>query len=146
MGDAVGHDAARCVGRQAPHRCDDVGIEGHEGKGADSSPATTATARRTSASLPSQRLLISITSGTRPCDLIQKFAQGLDAVAARLEGHGLEVVRRMLGDERPFGLRQPVERLVMEDDGLAVGGELQVAFDRVVLLDRRGEGACACSR
>src|SRR5690606_10354625 len=39
-----------------------------------------------------------------------------------------------------FAARKPLERIVVEDDGDAVGAQMHVALDRVAAFDRRVEG------
>ena len=49
----------------------------------------------------------------------------------RLHRHGIEPALRQ---------RQPVEREIVKDDGLAIGGDLDVAFDGIGMIDRRRGG------
>ena len=44
------------------------------------------------------------------------------------------------GIEPALRQRQPVEREIVKDDGLAIGGDLDVAFDGIGMIDRRRGG------
>src|SRR5262249_25002704 len=69
---------------------------------------------------------------------IAQFAERDHAVRARLEREALER-RRCHGVEPALSIGQPAERIVVIHHGLAVGAELQVAFDAVAGSDRGGE-------
>src|ERR1043166_8821118 len=78
--------------------------------------------------------------GRAPRDQIEQLAQRNDPVGRVLERYAFEF-RGGHRRKRAAAFGQPPERRVMVHHRLAVGGDLQVGFDRVARGDRGREGA-----
>ena len=84
---------------------------------------------------PLNLLLISMTSGTRPATR-RGIALSDGIVSPRLDRRCRSgQVGGAALDDGPFSAGEPVELEIVEDDGLVVGGELHVAFDREAARD-----------
>ena len=122
-------------GRIVPHELDQSGIERHQ----RDRPAVAckhlsgARARRVS---PSKRLLSSSSSGDAAGDEIAQFAERQHAVGAALKRTAL-ISAALISARRPAAFGQAAERIVVVHHGLAVGADLQIAFDAVAGGDRR---------
>ena len=133
VGDETAHHRRRAL-RQAG---EDAGIERHQGDRAAIAGEAANDRRDESAVAPAGAF--ELDHQRHPAGhLLQKLRQGQDAVRAAGERDAGQGGGRAGGDGTGLA-GQPLEPLVMEDDRTAVGGELDVAFDRVMMSHCRGK-------
>ena len=102
-------------------------------------PASTCAARRGRRTSPSNRLFSSITSVARPATSAQSSPSVSIRSAVALNATRLSSDAG-IASSRPVAVGEAAERVVVMHHRLAVGADLQIAFDRVVAGDRGLEG------
>ena len=135
---ALGDDAARQAGRDRADRLDHGGIERHHRHRSGIIRQHAGGALRQPPVAVEVTLEFEHQSGAAAHQIAQ-FAQGEDAIGARLEADFFDVGRVHIG-KPGAALGQAAERIVMMHHGLAIGADLQIGFHAVAAGDGGGKG------